>query len=49
MSDAISFRALYTLHAPHVRRFVDYLSGDKDLAEEITSETFARNLVREFA
>src|SRR5262245_4928775 len=34
--------ALYIRYAPHVFRFAFYLSGDRDLAEDITSETFVR-------
>src|SRR5215470_11489595 len=34
--------ALYTRHAPHVFRFALYLSGDRDEAADITSETFVR-------
>src|SRR5262245_17295304 len=34
--------ALYTRYAPDVFRFAFYLSGDRDLAADITSETFVR-------
>lgn len=39
MSD---FSALYKKYAPDVFRFAMYLSGDRDEAEDITSETFVR-------
>jgi|SRR5580658_11055534 RNA polymerase sigma factor (sigma-70 family) len=39
MSD---FSALYRKYAPDVFRFAMYLSGDRDEAEDITSETFVR-------
>ena len=35
---------LYRRYAPDVYRFVLYLSGDRDEAEDITSETFVRAL-----
>ena len=34
--------ALYTRYAPHVLRFALFLSGDRDEAADITSETFVR-------
>src|SRR5262245_36800793 len=34
--------ALYKQYAPHVFRFALYLSGDRDEAADITSETFVR-------
>ena len=39
MSD---FSDLYRKYAPDVLRFALYLSGDRDEAEDITAETFAR-------
>lgn len=35
-------RDLYRRHAPDVHRFAVYLSGDRSLADDITSETFLR-------
>lgn len=36
------FRALYRKYAPDVHRFATYLSGDRSLADDVTSETFLR-------
>ena len=36
------FHAIYEAHAKDVHRFVLYLSGDRALADDITSETFIR-------
>jgi RNA polymerase sigma-70 factor (ECF subfamily) len=36
------FSALYRQYAPEVFRFALYLSGNRDEAEDITSETFVR-------
>ena len=36
------FEALYTRYAPEVFGFALHLSGDRDEAEDITSETFVR-------
>src|SRR5215813_3350891 len=36
------FTELYRKYAPDVLRFAIYLSGDRDEAEDITAETFAR-------
>jgi RNA polymerase sigma-70 factor (ECF subfamily) len=41
-SDSTAFGALYERHAPRVRRFLLFLSGDEALADELTSETFVR-------
>ena len=38
----IDFSALYQKHAPDVFRFAMYLAGNRDEAEDITSETFVR-------
>ena len=38
----IEFQTLYERHAPSVFRFALSLSGDRALAEDITSETFVR-------
>lgn len=38
----IDFSSLYKKYAPDVFRFSLYLSGDRSLAEDITSETFVR-------
>ena len=38
----IDFDALYAQHAPSVYRFVLSLSGNRAMAEDITSETFVR-------
>jgi len=38
----VDFESLYREHAPHVHRFVLFLSGDPELARDITSETFVR-------
>lgn len=35
-------RDLYRKYAPDVHRFATYLSGDRSLADDITSETFLR-------
>lgn len=40
--EASSFAALYARHAADVFRFAVYLCGDRDDAEDITSETFSR-------
>jgi DNA-directed RNA polymerase specialized sigma24 family protein len=36
------FGSLYRAHAPHVRRFALYLSGDGALADDLVSEAFVR-------
>ena len=36
------FEQLYERHARDVYRFALYLSGDRAVAEDITSETFVR-------
>jgi RNA polymerase sigma-70 factor (ECF subfamily) len=36
------FGSLYRLHAPHLRRFALYLSGDAALADDLVSEAFVR-------
>ena len=36
------FNTLYRRYAPDVHRFALYLSGDRDEADDITSETFVR-------
>src|SRR5437868_6261008 len=36
------FKTLYSKYAPDVFRFAMYLSGNRDEAEDITSETFVR-------
>lgn len=41
-SDSTAFSSLYERHAPRVRRFLLFLSGDEALADELTSETFVR-------
>lgn len=41
-SEPTAFGEIYVRHAPRVRRFVLFLSGDEALADEITSETFVR-------
>jgi RNA polymerase sigma-70 factor (ECF subfamily) len=38
----IDFTTLYQRHAPEVFRFALWLSGDRAIAEDITSETFIR-------
>ena len=38
----IDFEGLYALHARHVFRFALSLSGNRAMAEDITSETFVR-------
>lgn len=38
----LNFATLYADHAPDVRRFALFLSGDPALAEDIASETFIR-------
>jgi len=38
----ISFEELYQRHAVHVYRFALHLSGDRALADDITSEAFVR-------
>jgi RNA polymerase sigma-70 factor (ECF subfamily) len=38
----VDFTTLYEEHAPTVLRFAYWLSGDRSLAEDITSETFVR-------
>jgi RNA polymerase sigma-70 factor (ECF subfamily) len=40
----MDFASLYRQYAPDVFRFSYYLSGRRDLAEDITAETFARAL-----
>ena len=40
--DASSFAALYARYAADVFRFAVFLCGDRDDADDITSETFAR-------
>jgi len=42
--DAEAFGALYDHHSPAVYRFVYYRVGSRDLAEDLTSETFFRAL-----
>ena len=42
MGNVTSFEALYRRFAPDVFRFALYLSADRALAEDITSETFVR-------
>ena len=37
--------SLYKRYAPDVNRFALYLSGDRALAEDLTSETFVRLLL----
>jgi RNA polymerase sigma-70 factor (ECF subfamily) len=37
-----SFAELYERYAPDVHRFALYLSGDRALADDLTSETFVR-------
>lgn len=36
------FDGLYRAHAPHVRRYLQHLSGDAALADDLTAETFVR-------
>jgi RNA polymerase sigma-70 factor, ECF subfamily len=36
------FGSLYRAHAPHVRRFALYLSGDGAVADDLVSEAFVR-------
>jgi RNA polymerase sigma-70 factor (ECF subfamily) len=38
----VDFAGLYRAHAPHVRRFAIYLSGDNMLADDLVSESFVR-------
>lgn len=38
----IEFGRLYRSHAPHLRRFALYLSGDASLADDLVSEAFVR-------
>lgn len=38
----IDFSGLYRAHAADVHRFVLFLSGDRELAEDLVSETFIR-------
>jgi RNA polymerase sigma factor (sigma-70 family) len=38
----VDFAGLYRAHAPHVRRFAIYLSGDSMLADDLVSESFVR-------
>jgi RNA polymerase sigma-70 factor, ECF subfamily len=40
----MDFHDLYEKHAPAVRRFALFLSGDAMMADDITSETFVRAL-----
>ena len=40
--DSATFNALYSRHAADIFRFALYLCGDRDDAEDITSETFVR-------
>lgn len=40
--EAVTFQKLYADHSADVRRFALYLTGDPDLASEVTSETFLR-------
>lgn len=42
--DMDAFGELYRLHAPTVRRFLLMRSADRDLVDDLTSETFARAL-----
>ena len=42
MGNVTSFEVLYRRFAPEVFRFALYLSADRALAEDITSETFVR-------
>jgi RNA polymerase sigma-70 factor (ECF subfamily) len=37
-----TFHALWIAHAPHVFRFAWYLTGDRSVAEDLTSEAFLR-------
>ena len=37
-----TFSEIYEAHAADVHRFVRYLSGSQDLADEVTAETFMR-------
>ena len=41
-SPIADFSAMYERHAPHLRRFVLFLSGDPALADDLVSETFIR-------
>ena len=41
MESPLYFTYLYRRHAPDVLRFALYLSGDRTVAEDIVSETFA--------
>lgn len=40
--DVVAFSALYREHAESVRRFLHLLSGDRELADDLASETFVR-------
>jgi RNA polymerase sigma-70 factor (ECF subfamily) len=42
MPAVMKFERLYREHAPHVRRFALFLSGSRDRADDIVSETFIR-------
>jgi RNA polymerase sigma-70 factor (ECF subfamily) len=42
MAPVIDFEGLYRTHARDVHRFVLFLSGNPDLADDIVSETFIR-------
>jgi hypothetical protein len=44
----MEFADLYSRYAQDVFRFALYLSGDRDLADEITAETFARALTASY-
>jgi RNA polymerase sigma-70 factor, ECF subfamily len=44
MSAQMDFADLYTRHAQSVFRFAYFLSGNRELAEDIAAETFARAL-----
>src|SRR5262249_6391767 len=37
-----SFHDLWVAHAPHVLRFAVFLSGNREMAEDLTSEAFLR-------
>ena len=42
MDSVVDFEALYRAHARDVHRFVHFLSGRADVADDIVSETFIR-------
>ena len=41
-TQAASFHDLWVAHARHVHRFALYLSGDRAMADDLTSEAFLR-------